>query len=56
MIRHTGFHPGCNPQRFMNPHKIIVGEMERHGSLKILQILTESVCKPGEAPHLHPHG
>ena len=34
----------------MYPHKVVMGEMERNGGLKVFKLLTESVCKRLLAP------
>jgi hypothetical protein len=37
----------------MNPHKVIMSEVQCNRSLEVIQFLTESICKPCEAAHLH---
>ncbi len=40
----------------MNPAEVVVGEMQRQGSLEVRQLLAEGVRQPDEPPALHPDG
>jgi hypothetical protein len=39
----------------MDPHQIVVREMQGDRRLQVFKLLAESVGKAGKAPHTHPH-
>ena len=53
MVGNSTFHRWRNPQRSMNPAKVIEGKPERVGSLQVLTLLAKGVCKPRHAAHSH---
>jgi hypothetical protein len=40
----------------MDPHEIVMREMQRNGCLQVFKLLAESVGQTGKAPHAHTHG
>ena len=54
MIGQSCFHRRSDPQRLVNPAKVVVHEVERNRPV-ILKFLAESVRQPREPPHAHPH-
>ena len=54
MIGHPELHRGRDPQRFMNPAKIVVRNVQRDSGNVVLQLFRECVCQASEAALLHP--
>jgi hypothetical protein len=44
-----------DPQRFVDSSEIVVDRMDRNHSHVILNLLAETICQSGKAPHAHPH-
>src|SRR5438105_3714736 len=40
----------------MHPHEVVMREVQRDSSPKVLDLLTEGVSQPREPPHGHTHG
>lgn len=55
MIRQPGLHRWRDSQRLVQPAKIVVEEIKCNGMLHVLDLLAESIRKPGEPTHIHPH-
>ena len=56
MIRDSRFHRWRNSQRLVNPAEVVEHVMQRNRMAVIVHFLTESICEPREAAHVHPHG
>ena len=46
-------HCGRDPQRFVNPAEVVVGEVQAVRGPQILPLLAERVRQPSESPHSH---
>ncbi len=55
LVRDTCLHRGRDPQALVNPAEVVVGEVQAHCRLQVLDLLAEGVREPREAPHRHPH-
>jgi hypothetical protein len=50
----TGSHGRGHPQRIMSLAEVVIREIERHRSLKVLKLFAESVREAGEPSAVHP--
>src|SRR5271165_6878966 len=55
MIGQPRFYRWCDSQRLVNPAEVVVHVVQRNGVAVVLQLLTESIRQPREAPHGHAH-
>src|ERR1700677_1461360 len=51
VIRKPRFHCGSHAQRFVNPAKVVVHEMQRDRMSVVLYLLRESIGEPREPAH-----
>jgi hypothetical protein len=51
VICDASFHRGRDPQRFVNPNKIVVHEVDCDRRSVIRGLLAERVCEPRKPPH-----
>ena len=40
----------------MNPHEIVIGEVQSKRRIVVLPLFAESIRQPGESANLHSHG
>ena len=55
MVGNTRFHRRSNPQRLMNPGKIVVHKVRRHGVFEVFQLLWKRIRQARKPAHLHTH-
>ena len=51
-----GHRRSCALQRLVSSNEIVIGEVERQGSVETLPLLAEPVRQTGQPPHAHAHG
>src|SRR3989442_1215432 len=63
-LRASGFRPesreiptlrGLAPQRLVDPHEVVVGDIQRHRGLQVPQPFTVAERQPGEPLEVRPH-
>ena len=54
-VSDTRLHCRGHPKRLMNPHEVVIHEVERQGVLQVLHLLRERIGQAREPPHAHPH-
>ena len=55
MICDSGLHGRRHSKRLVNPRKVVIHEVERHGVSLILNLLAEGIGQSGHPSHTHPH-
>ena len=55
MVTQASGHARRDPQRLVDAGEVVINGMDRDHSCVVLNLLTETICQSGKAPHAHPH-
>ena len=55
MLADSRFHRGSNAERLMDPRKVVIHVVERHGVYVVLNLLAERIRQASKPAHTHSH-